>query len=174
MDILVRLAICGGLAITAGALAAQDIPPDGYEGHPIDFYHNDESIGIDYIPTKVISVVDLTRLINNKGMSLQWMDGPARGQVQVLVDTATGQWTLAGTHGNASGAYVSVDGFISEVGDKYFQLTGDLTILNTPDQGRTCRAFGNWRFEITQNRKYYRLRDFEWCDGLTDYIDIYF
>jgi hypothetical protein len=125
-------------------------------------------------PTKVISPADLMRLINNTGMSLQWMSGPARGPVRVLVDTANGQWSLIGTHGGAKDAYVSVDGFISEVGDKYFQLTGNLTILNTPDPGRTCRAFGNWRFEITQNRKYYRLRHFEWCDGLTDYIDIHF
>jgi hypothetical protein len=162
------------LAMMASSVAAQEIPPEGYEAHPIEFYHNDESDTPAAIPTKVISVEDLSRLINNKGMGLQWMSGPARGEVRVLVDTATGQWFVRGTHGDQSGAYVAVEGFISEVGEKYFQLTGDLTILNTPDAGRTCRAFGDWRFEITQNRKYYRLRHFEWCDGLTDYIDIYF
>lgn len=162
------------LAVIAAPLAAQDAPPEGYEGHPSEFYHNDESDGLSAMPTKVISVEDLTRLINNKGMSLQWMSGPARGAVRLLVGTDTGQWTLMGTLGGPGDSYVGVDGFISEVGDKYFQLTGNLTILNTPDAGRTCRAFGNWRFEITQNRKYYRLRHFEWCDGLTDYIDIHF
>ena len=24
------------------------------------------------------------------------------------------------------------------------------------------------------NRRYWRMREFEWCDRLTDYIDIYF
>lgn len=154
------------IALT-GPLAAQNVPP----AQP---HHHDESTLAAAMPTKVISPADLTRLINNKGMSLQWMSGPARGQVRVLVDVASGQWTLAAAHGDQAGAYVGVEGFVSEVGDNYFQLTGTLTILNTPDQGRTCRAFGNWRFAITQNRKYYRLRQFEWCDGLTDYIDIHF
>lgn len=173
MRAVVKLGLAA-MGWVAAPLAAQDIPPEGYEGHPAEFYHNDESDTPAAMPTKVISVEDLSRLINNKGMSLQWMSGPARGQVRVLVDTSTGQWSLMGTHGDQTDAYVGVEGFISEVGDKYFQLTGNLTILNTPDEGRTCRAFGDWRFEITQNRKYYRLRHFEWCDGLTDYIDIYF
>jgi hypothetical protein len=172
MGILARLVICGGMVITAGSLAAQDIPPDGYEGHSDDLFYQDDSL--DTIPTKVISVDDLSRLINNKGMSLQWIDGPARGEVRVLVSVDTGRWTLDAKHSDPKDAYVSVDGFISEVGDKYFTLFGLIAILNTPDEGRECRAFGNWRFEITQSRKYYRLRDFEWCDGLTDYIDIYF
>lgn len=162
--------LTAGIVLVAAPLAAQEA-----EVPPVDHYHNDEDeSALAAMPTKVISVEDLTRLINNRGMSLQWIEGPARGQVRVLVDTVTGQWTLMGTHSNAAGGYVSVEGFISEVGDKYFQLTGNLTILDTPDEGRTCRAFGDWRFEITQNRKYYRLRHFEWCDGLTDYIDIYF
>jgi hypothetical protein len=40
--------------------------------------------------------------------------------------------------------------------------------------GRRCEQTGEWRFAVTQNRKYWRLRQFEWCDYLTDYIDIYF
>ncbi len=102
------------------------------------------------------------------------MSGQPRGQVRVLVDLGTGEWRVMGTHGGPGGSYVGVEGLITEVGDKYFLLTGDLTILDTPDEGRNCRASGTWRFEITQNRKYYRLRHFEWCDGLTDYIDIHF
>lgn len=162
------------LAVMAAPVAGQNVPPAGYEGHPPEFYQTNGSDTPADIPTKVISPDDLQRLIGNKGMSLQWMNGPARGQVRVLVDAANGQWSLIGTHGGPGDAYVGVDGFISEVGDKYFQLIGNVTILNTPDAGRTCRQFGNWRFEITQNRKFYRLRHFEWCDGLTDYIDIHF
>jgi hypothetical protein len=53
-------------------------------------------------------------------------------------------------------------------------LEGAVTIVNTPDEGRTCEGYGTWRFAVTQARKYYRLRQFEWCDGLTDYVDLYF
>ena len=126
------------------------------------------------MPTKVISPADLMRLINNTGMSLQWMSGQRRGQVRVLVGLDDGEWRIMGTHGGPGDSYVGVDGVISEVGDKYFILNGEVTIRNTPDPGRICRASGQWRFAITQNRKYYRLRHFEWCDGLTDYIDIHF
>jgi len=27
---------------------------------------------------------------------------------------------------------------------------------------------------VTQNRRYWRIRTFEWCDDLTDYVDVYF
>ena len=61
-----------------------------------------------------------------------------------------------------------------QIGEGYFILRGTVAITDTPDPGRECRADKNWRFAITQNRQYYRLREFEWCDGLTDYVDIYF
>ena len=67
-----------------------------------------------------------------------------------------------------------VDGVITEIGEGYFILRGTVAITDTPDPGRECRADKIWRFAITQNRQYYRLREFEWCDGLTDYVDIYF
>ena len=41
-------------------------------------------------------------------------------------------------------------------------------------QSRICEKTKDWHFAITQGRPYYRLREFEWCDGLTDYIDLYF
>ena len=33
---------------------------------------------------------------------------------------------------------------------------------------------GLYLWVYADGRKYWRLRDFDWCDGLTDYIDIYF
>ena len=51
---------------------------------------------------------------------------------------------------------------------------GTIRIADTPDRGRLCEQTKSWRFAITQRRKYYRLREFEWCDGLTDYIDLHF
>ncbi len=48
------------------------------------------------------------------------------------------------------------------------------TAPGTPDAGRRCEANKAWRFAVTQNRPWWRLREFEWSDGLTDYVDIYF
>ncbi len=67
-----------------------------------------------------------------------------------------------------------LDGQIVGLGADYFILDGLIRIAHTPDVGRVCEADKRWHFAITQDRKYYRLREFEWCDGLTDYVDIYF
>lgn len=169
-----KLALVAALLPLAASAAAQGTPPEGQEVHPPEFYQDPDSNPPRAMPTKVISPADLIRLINNTGMSLQWMSGQPRGQVRVLVGLDDGEWRIIGTHGGPGDSYVGVDGVISEVGDDYFILNGDVTIRNTPDPGRVCSASGQWRFAITQNRKYYRLRHFEWCDGLTDYIDIHF
>ena len=167
-------ALAAALVPLAASAGAQGTPPGGHEGHPPEFSQTSQSDTSRAMPTKVISPADLVRLINNTGMSLQWMSGQPRGQVRVLVGLDDGEWRIIATHGGPGDSYVGVEGVISEVGDSYFTLNGDITIRNTPDPGRICRASGQWRFAITQNRKYYRLRHFEWCDGLTDYIDIHF
>jgi len=69
---------------------------------------------------------------------------------------------------------LQVDGDVIDVGAGYFTLRGTIRITGTPDRGRRCEATKDWHFAITQNRSYYRLREFEWCDGLTDYVDIHF
>ena len=62
------------------------------------------------------------------------------------------------------------------IGDRVVILRpgGRIAIIDTPDPGRQCIRNGPMRFAVTQNRPYWRLREFEWCDGLTDYVDIYF
>lgn len=162
-----------GWALAAMPLAAQELPDDyTTEVPPVGYYHND---GEDIPPatTRVMSPADLVRIAAPKGMTLQWIGATPRGEVRVLVD-GDGVWRLIGSQIGPDDAYVGVDGVITEVGDNYFMLRGTIRIENTPDVGRRCEATADWRFAITQNRKYYRLRQFEWCDGLTDYVDIYF
>jgi hypothetical protein len=67
-----------------------------------------------------------------------------------------------------------IDGQVEEIGADYFTFRGVIRINDTPDRARDCSADKLWHFAITQNRAYWRLREFEWCDYLTDYIDIYF
>lgn len=125
--------------------------------------------------TRILSQRDLRRLRTVEGISLQWLsfEGSERGRVSVAPDAA-GLWQVSGTQVDESGAGLRVEGTITEIGKNYFLLDGRIQIGNTPDAGRQCDASKVWRFEVTQNRSYYRLREFEWCDGLTDYVDIYF
>lgn len=124
-------------------------------------------------PTRILSLTDVERLRSVQGITLQWIDRGRRGKVSVAPDEA-GVWHLSGAQYDESGAGVRVSGAITEIGKDYFLLEGRIQIADTPDIGRSCDAAKVWRFEATQRRAYYRLREFEWCDYLTDYIDIYF
>jgi len=122
---------------------------------------------------RIVSKKDADRLMRNEGVSLQWIDWDERGPAWVAV-TTSGHWLLmAGQYGGEGGT-LDLEGFITEVGEDYFVFEGTIKMLGTPDQDRVCRATKPWRFEVTQGRSYYRLREFEWCDYLTDYIDVYF
>jgi hypothetical protein len=115
------------------------------------------------------------RLIGNSGMTLQWIswDSPERGKIAVSYRNKL--LSLKGEQRATNGSgRVSIDGVVSEVGKTDFIFNGTILIEDSPDSGRRCERTGDWRFAVTQNRKYWRLRQFEWCDGLTDYIDIYF
>lgn len=124
-------------------------------------------------PTRVLSAKAAQRLTTNKGVTLQWIDWNTRGTAVVRRDGDV--WTLRGTQAEAGGpGRLLLDGTITEIGADYFTFEGRIAITDTPDRGRTCDKTKTWHFAITQNRHYYRLREFEWCDDLTDYIDIHF
>jgi hypothetical protein len=165
---------CGlALAANAASLAAQDlVEPDAAEWQALEA--GEESAPVPPQPTRVLSERDAQRLRGLEGMSLQWIGwGRERGEVSTTVDGA-GVWRIYGEQVGEPFQSVVIDGTITEIGPDYFIMTGAVTIANAPDAGRTCEGYGSWRFAVTQNRKYYRLRQFEWCDGLTDYIDLYF
>jgi hypothetical protein len=125
--------------------------------------------------TSVADRSALERLLGNTGMSIQWISwaGAERGEVKT-------SWRgkalyLEGSQSAPDGVgEVTLNGQVVRISKSEFILNGTIRIENTPDAGRTCKRTGDWRFAITQNRKYWRLREFEWCDDLTDYIDIYF
>ncbi|TIX51083.1 hypothetical protein [Alteraurantiacibacter aquimixticola] len=115
-----------------------------------------------------------TMLRENSGVTLQWISWDERGPADVVV-AEDGSWHLtASQFAPERPAAVLLDGKVTEVGADYFLFDGTITIMNTPDAGRFCQQDKVWRFAITQDRQYWRLREFEWCDYLTDYIDIYF
>ncbi len=122
--------------------------------------------------TTITSPRDARRLAENKGVTLQWIDWNTRGSVRVVRGSS---WRLTATQAQAGGSgRLFVDGTVTEIGKGFFTLRGTIRMTDTPDIGRRCEATKDWHFAITQNRRYYRLREFEWCDGLTDYIDIHF
>jgi hypothetical protein len=124
-------------------------------------------------PTRVLDAAAAQRLRANKGVTLQWIDWNTRGSAHVAV--VDGVWTLRAAQAEAGGpGRLFLEGKVTEIGRDYFLFDGVVRITDTPDRGRACEKRDVWRFGITQNRRYWRIRTFEWCDDLTDYVDIYF
>lgn len=123
-------------------------------------------------PTRILDRAAAERLRRNKGLTLQWIDWDRRGTARITVDQR-GVWRLRGEQANGA-ARIILDGVVTEIGQDYFTLDGQIAINDAPDVSRRCLADKTWHFAVTQNRPYWRLREFEWCDALTDYIDIYF
>ena len=124
--------------------------------------------------TTILDAAMAERLRGNSGITLQWIGWDERGTANVATGD-NGTWVLRAVQQDESrDAMLLLSGEITEIGSDYFLFDGTVTIRNTPDAGRLCSQDKIWRFGITQNRQYWRLREFEWCDRLTDYIDIYF
>lgn len=123
--------------------------------------------------TQVRDQAALEKLRGNSGLTLQWIDWDTRGTLEI---------SQRGPLVHLKGAQVAPDGIgrleiegdVLSIEADRFTFVGRIAITNTPDAGRRCVKDGAVEFAITQGRKYWRMREFEWCDQLTDYIDIYF
>lgn len=123
--------------------------------------------------TTILDQAAAERLLGAEGITLQWISWDYRGSLNVWEEQGTIH--LRGSQDEADGpGRLEIDGEVREIGADYFVFDGRISIRDTPDAGRRCEADKTWHFAITQNRPYWRLREFEWCDGLTDYVDIYF
>lgn len=123
--------------------------------------------------TEVRDQAALERLRGNVGLTLQWIGWEKRGKLEVSqpgpVVRLKGEQVAPGSKGR-----LEIEGDVVSIDSDSFVLRGTIRITDTPDAGRNCIKETDSQFAITQNRKYWRMREFEWCDGLTDYIDIYF
>ena len=123
--------------------------------------------------TIVNDAAALARLRGNSGLTLQWISWDHRGRVAVT-DRA-GVIHLAGSQAARGGAgRLEIDGDVVEIGRDRFTFRGRIAITDTPDAGRNCLRDGTYEFRVTGRRRYWRLQQMEVCDGLTDYVDIYF
>jgi hypothetical protein len=124
-------------------------------------------------PTIVGAPGTLAMLRHNGGLTLQWISWDYRGRV--LVSERDGLVHLSGSQAARDGAgRLQLDGDVIEIGERSFTLRGRIAITDTPDPGRNCLRDGTYEFRITGRRRYWRLQQMEQCDGLTDYVDIYF
>ena len=125
--------------------------------------------------TVVDDAAALQRLRRNSGITLQWIsfESPRRGHVRVT--ERNGLVHLSGRQLQANGAgRLELDGDVLRIDARSFTFRGRIAIENSPDPDRECYRDGTYEFRVTQNRRYWRLQQMTVCDGLTDYVDIYF
>lgn len=115
----------------------------------------------------------LEKLLGNTGVTLQWISWDYRGPITASWQGDT-LYLLGEQKAKDGNGRVAFEGQVVSIDAVQFVFRGTISISDTPDAGRQCKKTGNSIFAITQNRPYWRMREFEWCDYLTDYIDIYF
>ena len=125
--------------------------------------------------TQVHDPAALARLRHNSGITLQWIgfETPERGHVTVTEHD--GLVHLRGSQAQRGGSgRLEIDGAVLSIDARSFTFRGHIAITDTPDPGRECIRDGEYEFRATGTRRYWRLQQMEACDGLTDYVDIYF
>lgn len=123
--------------------------------------------------TIVTDPAALARLQRNSGLTLQWISWDHRGRVQV--SRSGGIVHLSGSQAARGGpGRLTLEGDVVEIGATSFTFRGRIVIADTPDPGRNCVRDGTYEFRVTGRRRYWRLQQMEVCNGLTDYVDIYF
>lgn len=123
--------------------------------------------------TEVRDLSALEKLRGNAGLTLQWIGWTKRGLLEVSQRGAVVHLKGAQYAPDGKGK-VAIEGDLLTIDTSHFIFRGRVEIIDTPDAGRKCIKEGDSEFAITQGRKYWRMREFEWCDQLTDYVDIYF
>jgi hypothetical protein len=107
-------------------------------------------------------------------MTLQWIGWERRGSMRAMMRGRTLWLDGQQQAGGGEPGRVTLSGWVREVGERHFILVGTVAINDTPDLGRACVRTGEMRFQVTQNRRYWRMQRMTECGGLTDYVDVYF
>ena len=150
--------LLAGLALIAAAtgLAAQTPPAPGER-------------------TVVSDRTALNRLRRNSGITLQWISFDHAQCGHVVAQMNGGLLHLNGSHAARGGpGRLTLDGDVLRISMRSFLFRGRIAITDAPDRGRNCVREGTYEFRATGQRRFWRLQDFEACDGLADYVDIYF
>ncbi len=124
----------------------------------------------------VINDVNAGKMLLGKHLlSLQWISWDDFGAATVV--NRRGVYYLKGEQKQRGGGdYLKVDGVITKINSKNFKFDGVIEMrISHNNGGAPCRREGEMTFVVTGKRKYWRLQEMNNpCDGVTDYVDIYF
>ncbi len=116
-----------------------------------------------------------TMLLGAHRLSLQWVSWDYFGKA--IVTDKKGTLSIKGEQKARKGDdYVRIEGIITEISAKEFKLDGSVEMkVSHINNGEPCKRQGELTFAIKGNRRYWRMQQMDNpCDGVTDYVDIYF
>ncbi len=125
--------------------------------------------------TVVNDVKARAMLVGRHKLSLQWISWDYFGTASVT--NRNGVLYLTGEQKSRKDSdFVKIDGVIVSIDEKEFVFNGTIvTQISHIANGEPCERTGEMTFRITGRRKYWRLQEMDNpCDGVTDYVDIYF
>ncbi len=114
-------------------------------------------------------------LLGKHLLSLQWISWNRFGAANVV--NRRGIYCLKGEQKQRGGGdCLKIDGVITEINRKDFKFKGIIEMqISHNNGGAPCKREGKMTFAVTGKRKYWRLQEMDNpCDGVTDYVDIYF
>lgn len=130
--------------------------------------------------TKKEVVKQKDKLEGRHKLSLQWISWEHFGYID-FIKTGENTYKVSGTQeggkpeGQCDNCYLKIEGTITKINDKELSFTGSIvTSVYYIQEGEPCIKQGTFTFKATQGRKYWREQKMEGCDGVTNYVDIYF
>jgi hypothetical protein len=123
--------------------------------------------------TLIQDMAAVRRLKGNHGVSLQWIWNNPPGRLNVT--ESDGVIHLDGSQLGRNGAgRLVLSGDVVSIDQFNMTFKGSISMYDAPSDRKECLRNGVFNFRITGSRKYWRLQEMEACDGLTDYVDIFF
>ena len=113
----------------------------------------------------------------NHRIALQWISWDYFGQIRTTQQNGDGSWPISGGQQSRTNSdYLRVDGTIFQLDTNLLIFQGTIvTRIGHIAGGQPCIRNGNFEFVQSGNRRYWRLKQMRNpCDGVTDYIDIFF
>jgi hypothetical protein len=116
------------------------------------------------------------RLLGAHALSLQWIGWENPGQVKIAQQGKKTR-VRGEQKGRKSADFLRIDGEVARVVSPLeFVFRGRIEYsVSSIQEGRPCIRDGEYLFKSTKGRRYWRLQSMENnCEGVTDYIDIFF
>ncbi len=114
-------------------------------------------------------------LLGKHRLSLQWISWDYFGTATVT--NKNGVLYLKGEQKQRGGKdYLKIDGTITSIDKNEFTFNGTIVMqVSHNNDGEPCEREGEMTFAIKGKRRYWRLQEMDNpCDGVTDYVDIFF